>query len=159
MNNEIKIKACVFLLNQKGEVLLIKEKYEKNRDYLWNIITGTYESSKDKTIYDTAIREIKEETTVTGKLTGYVGTVFLNKTDKSRIYFLFTARILNSRPRIPKISAQVGNNESITMCKWFTKDEVKKLQLNDMVSEASYEALRLWLNMPEIDLLYVKNLK
>ena len=53
------IKVGVLITNQKGDVLLIKEKYLADSSYKWNIIKGTCDDISE-TPENCIIREIKD---------------------------------------------------------------------------------------------------
>jgi ADP-ribose pyrophosphatase YjhB (NUDIX family) len=141
-----KSKIGVLIVNNKDELLLIKEKIKKNPEPRWNIIKGTYGDIDDESVFDTAVRECKEEISVDVKLQKALGCYIARQDEKIRIQFNFQASIISGEPKILDISEQDKNNESISEFKWFTKKDLKGMEGSEFISNRIYEIIKGWIN-------------
>ncbi|MBU3964853.1 NUDIX hydrolase [Patescibacteria group bacterium] len=141
----IKIKVGSLIINDKGEILLIKEKFKQNRFPLWNIITGTYGDSGNETIPEVAIRECQEEVSLKVKLIGAVGCHIIRENKKNiRIQFTFLAKNINGAPRLADKEKQAELNENIHGFKWFGKKEILQMNPDEFVAPRIYIILVDW---------------
>jgi len=141
----VNLKIC--LLIEEGEkVLLIKEKSEKDGGYKWNVVKGTVENED---ILSGAVREAKEEVGVKVSLSNSLGVhvkYYGGDSNKYTVYFLYSAKIVNGEPKLTDSIEQAGRSEDIVELKWFTKEELKKLKVEDFVSDVSFLLAKKWLN-------------
>ncbi|MBU4082778.1 NUDIX hydrolase [Patescibacteria group bacterium] len=140
-----KIKIGVIIVNERDEILLIKEKLENKPNHLWNIIKGTYGDNGKETIFETAIRECQEEAGVNVKLTNLLGCYIAQRIDKTRIQFNFLAKIVEGEPTLANKKEQESRNECINELKWFSKDDLIKINRDAFISERAYAAVRDWI--------------
>lgn len=143
---DTKLKVGVIITDASGQkILLIQEKLAKKDCPLWNIIKGTYGDNGDETIFEVAIRECQEETSTNVELTKALGCYVSKDGEKIRIQFNFLAKIISGEPKLPKHEDQVERDESISDIKWFTKDEVSKMNPDEFVSSRTYELITSYL--------------
>lgn len=140
-----KIKIGVIIINESSKILLIKEKLKDKPIPLWNIIKGTYGDNGDETIFETAIRECQEEAGVKVSLTGLLGCYIAQRTDKTRIQFNFLAKITEGEPILADKGKQESRNECINELKWFSKEDLIKMNPDEFVSKRAYTAIKDWL--------------
>lgn len=103
------------LLEKDGKYLLVQEAQKKAYG-LWNLPAGKVE--KDVTIEETAIREAKEESGFDVELISKIGA-FQENSEKP-VKNVFLAKIIGGE--------QIENSDEILAVKWFTFDEIKKMQ-------------------------------
>ncbi len=140
----VKIKVGSLIVKE-NKIFLIKEKIEKNNISLWNIIKGTYEENSDKTIFDAAIRECKEEVSVEVKLISALGCYIAQENDKVRVQFNFLTEIINGIPALPDKKEQTQRGECISELKWFSKKEILQMNSSEFISNRTYLALMDWI--------------
>jgi len=147
---DTKIKVGVIVVGGDGRVLLIKEKLAKNPTPLWNIIKGSHDSGE--TIFDTAIRECKEEASLDVTLAHSLGVYVSEEADKRRVQFNFLARAdsVNAKPAL--IAEQELRGESVLEVRWFTKEELLKMHPEEFISLRAYELLHDWIDGKEFPL-------
>lgn len=130
----------------RGRVLLIRERNNRTRRYAWNIIKGTFEPGKDNSIFDTAIREAKEEANAKIKLKYFLATYYLLDGRDALMMFTFVADLLDPRVRVPpqKLQAQYGNDNVIEV-RLFTEQQLSRLKPKDFIGMRGYLATRDYL--------------
>ncbi|MDP3893494.1 NUDIX hydrolase [Nocardioides sp.] len=144
---DIKVKIGVIITDENNEkILLIKEKYERKEEFLWNTIRGTYGDSGDESIFDAAERECLEEASAKVDLLNSLGVYISKERDKVRIQFNFLAKIIDGAPSVPKQKEQALRNESIQELRWFDKKELADLNASDFASSRSYELVEDWMS-------------
>jgi ADP-ribose pyrophosphatase YjhB (NUDIX family) len=153
---DIKIKVAVVVVNQKNQVLLIKEKNFKNK-YFWNVVKGTHDP-KDKDVLFTAKRECKEEINAKIKITDCLGIYISKNNTKTRIQFNFLGKLTSNNLTDLNTKNQ-KNDEKISELKWFTKNEVKKLIPADFFSFRAYQLIQDWTKGVEFPLAIIKKVK
>lgn len=141
----IKIKIGVIVVNEKDEILLIKEKLENKPVSLWNIIKGTYGDNGNETIFEAAVRECQEEAGVKVKLTNLLGCYIAQRPDKIRVQFNFLAKIAKGKPTLANKEEQKTRNEDINALKWFKKEDLIKMNSEEFVSNRAYVAVQDWI--------------
>lgn len=136
----IVVKVGAILRNEHGQVLLIKERYEKGGELKWNIIKGTYDDARE-TLADCVRREIREEAGVT------VDTVSLrqiyhygNSTDTAKILFIFSAVVKNGNAFLPSLLEQEKRGEDIVDFKWFSKADLIIIPEQDYIAPYAFMA-------------------
>ncbi|HAQ56996.1 MAG TPA: NTP pyrophosphohydrolase [Acholeplasmatales bacterium] len=115
--------ACVVIPNDKGEILL-----QKRSDNLkWGLPGGLLEL--DEPIALGAVREVKEETDLDVKITGFIG-VFINplmtwrKTDKAEVIcHSFVGEVTGG-------TLSIHDDESLAFG-WFKKDNLPEIHSSD----------------------------
>ena len=140
----VKIKVGSLIV-KNNKVLLIKEKIKKNNIPLWNIVKGSYEENNDETIFDTAIRECKEEVSVEIKLINALGCYIAQDNKKIRVQFNFLAEIVDGVPALPDKKEQTQRDECISELKWFSKKELSQMNSSEFISNRTYLALMDWI--------------
>jgi 8-oxo-dGTP pyrophosphatase MutT (NUDIX family) len=125
--------ACVVIADEQNRVLL----QQRSDTFKWGMPGGLMEL--EESIVDCAVREVKEETALDVRLTGFLG-VFNNPMmrwrikDEARILaFAFTGEIIGGTLR-------VNDSESVGFA-WFGKDELPELNSPD-----TYEILEAYFN-------------
>jgi len=94
MNNEIRVGSAVILENEKGEILLIKRKYNPAKGR-WVLPGGGIKFGENSK--ETAKRELKEETGLDISIGNCIGVFELIKPEENvhRIIFYHKARVLD----------------------------------------------------------------
>ena len=152
----VKIKVGSLIVKE-NKILLIKEKIKKNNIPLWNIVKGSYEENNDETIFNTAIRECKEEVSVEVKLINALGCYIAQENDKVRVQFNFLAEIINGVPVLSDKKEQAQRVECISELKWFSREEVLQMNSSEFISNRTYLALIDWTKDKHYPLEIFKN--
>lgn len=147
-----KAKLGIFIVNDKGQLLLIKEKIKKNPEPRWNIIKGSYGDNGIESIFDTAKRECQEEVSVKVELKKALGCYISQKEDAIRIQFNLLAIIIDGEPKISNTEEQKNYDENITEVKWFTKEELKSLTKEKFISGRIFTMINDWMTGQEYPL-------
>ncbi|MBR0382192.1 MAG: NUDIX domain-containing protein [Eubacterium sp.] len=98
----VKAISCGGVVIHRGKILLLYKNY-KNRYDGWVLPKGTVESGEE--YQETALREVKEETGVEGRIMSYVGEshysfkTIHNTVEKRVIWYLMMADSYYSRPQ------------------------------------------------------------
>ncbi len=153
-----KIKVGVIIVDDKGNILLLKEKIKKNTIPLWNIVKGTYGDNSPETIFDAAIREAKEESSVEIKLTGLLGVFVSTQTDGTWVQFTYIAKIINGEPTIADVGQQLERDEKIEELKWFSRQEIIAMSEDQFISKRIYDIISDYLAGKEYPLRAVRNI-
>lgn len=143
MNNII-IKIGVLTVLQ-GKLLLIKEKREHDDKYYWNIIKGTYEQKKDKSLIEAAKREAKEEAGIIVKNLQLFNVFEVRKKKEIIFQFNFLANIKNKRSCLASKDQQKKRNEDIIEIRFFDKKTLRKMKRKDFLGNRSYLIIQNWL--------------
>lgn len=141
---DTKAKVGVVVTDKDGRVLLIKEKLEKKPVALWNIIKGSYDGGE--TIFDAAKRECLEEVVLDVELKRSLGVYISEESGKMRIQFNFLAEASDIDASVASREEQASRDEAIEEVRWFTKDEVGKMNQKEFVSTRSFELLQDWIS-------------
>lgn len=150
------IKISVIIVNEKNEVLLLKEKVKKNDRSLWNIVKGTYGDNGNETILEAAKRECMEEVSVAVDLVGATGCYVTGQQDDLKIQFNFIGRISSGEPKIAGKKEQESRDEDIREIKWFSKDQLSRISKEDFISEKIFAMISDWLNGEDYSLSFLK---
>lgn len=138
------IKVAVLLV-QNQKVLLLKEWSNKRNGYYWNLIKGTFESKLDKSLKDCAIREAKEEVGMDISLEKIIDiTIKHDIENKIYITYLGKATSNTSFGSIPSKLKQQARNEDIQETQWFSKDEFKRLNEDELMSSLIKKVYEKW---------------
>ena len=151
---DTKIKVGVIVVGDDGRVLLIKEKLHKKPTPLWNTIKGSHDSGE--TIFDAAIRECKEEVSIDVNLTHSLGVYVSEKEGKIRVQFNFLAHAKDALAKLAPPDEQASRDENIQELRWFTKDEILKINPEEFVSGRAYELLHDWISGKEFPIEVIK---
>ena len=135
-----KIKVAVVITDKKGRILLIKEKLEKKPSALWNVVKGTYDGGE--TIFEAAKRECMEEASLKVELTHSLGVYVSEKSGELRVQFNFLAKTDNIKATIASQNEQKMRNEDIEEVRWFTKEEIEKMDAEQFVSTRTLKLLQ-----------------
>ena len=165
----LQIKTGVIIENENGDILLIKEKVKKRNRPLWNIIKGTYENHKE-TVFESAIRECKEESSVLSYQLSISGCrprrhqLLVNRAQFLKIFILdasyiqtqwavyclscslicFTANILSGIPAISEYRQQKANGEDIQEVRWFSRKDLSQIRPKQFISSKIFNIIRDW---------------
>lgn len=145
MSTNTKIKIGVIITNKENKILLIKEKLEDKPIPLWNIIKGTYGDNGEETIFEAAIRECQEEAGVKVNLTNLLGCYIAQRPGKTRIQFNFLAEIIEGEPSLANKKEQKSRDEDISELRWFSKEDITKMNPDEFISKRTYTAVRDWI--------------
>ncbi len=140
---DTKAKIGVIVADKEGRVLLVKEKLEKKPVALWNIIKGSYDGGE--TIFEAAKRECWEEVSLNVELIQSLGVYVSEDAERMRIQFNFLAETDNVDAGVAPKEEQESRDEAIEEVRWFTKDELGKMNSEDFVSARAYELLHDWI--------------
>jgi len=135
------------IIRQKTKVLLIRERHNPTDDFKWNIVKGTFEPEKDRSLIEAAKRESKEEADANIKLKYFLSTYYLLDNGTALIMFTFVANLLNSKVRVlpKKTQAKYSSTEKIAEVKLFSKEELRRLKPKDFVGMRGYLAIQDYL--------------
>ncbi len=140
MNTVIKVGAI--LHNEHGQILLIKERYEKGGELKWNIIKGTYDNAGE-TLADCVRREIKEEAGITvDKVELRQIYHYGNTADIAKILFIFSAVVLSKDASMSSVEDQKNRGEDIVNFQWFSKEELKLIPKQDFIAPYVFTAIK-----------------
>jgi len=141
---DIKIKVAVIIEGSDNRVLLIKEKLAKKQTALWNVIKGTHDSGE--TIFEAAIRECGEEVSLAVTLDNALGVYISEEQGKRRVQFNFLAHTNSLPPKLASTEEQASRDEHIEEMRWFTKNEIKTMCVDEFVSVRTFELLHDWID-------------
>ncbi|MEK7657775.1 MAG: NUDIX hydrolase [Patescibacteria group bacterium] len=141
---EIQIKIGV-LIQKNDSLLLIKEKYDQNRAYRWNIIKGTFEPEADKNIITAAKRESEEEAGACVDINHILNIFFLKRKNKLTIQFNFLASLTKETLKISDKKEQKQREENIAELRFFNKEELKKIKKEEFINTRAYLAVQDWI--------------
>ena len=155
----VKLKAGV-IVRHRGCVLLIRELNNRTGRYGWNIIKGTFEPGRDRSILETAIREAREEAGAKIKLRHLLVTYYLLDKSDALMMFTFIADLIDKRveiaPRELQTKYRVGEN--IIEVRFFTKQELTKLKSKDFIGKRAYLVIQEYLQGKKFPLDIIKTL-
>ena len=134
------IKVGTLITNQKGDILLIKEKYSADSSYKWNIIKGTYDNISE-TLEDCIVREIKEEVNIDIKDVVLRRVYGYGNEENKRILFIFIGKI--DKDNVVFNFKNKMKDEYIIEAKWFTKKELLNLPPKDCMDNYVYKSFDL----------------
>ena len=141
--SDTKIKVGVIVVWDDGRVSLLKEKLPKKPSPLWNTIKGSHDSGE--TIFNAAMRECKEESSLDVVLTHSLGVYVSEKEGKIRVQFNFLAHAKDALAKLPPVEEQATRDENIQELRWFTKEEILKMNPEEFISERTFELLHDWI--------------
>ncbi len=142
MDTQIKVGL---LITNKEELLLIKEWSNNKNGYFWNVVKGSFEPEKDKTLAECAIREADEEIGVKITLEKFINLV-IKHGFSTRIYVNLVASITNGEPRVASDENQKLLKEDIKEVKWLKKDDLKKMPEEEFINDVVFMAISKWLS-------------
>ena len=146
-NMDVQVKVGVIVTNEKGEILLIKEKLEKKPVSLWNIIKGSYQG--EETIMQAATRECMEEASVDVDLVSSLGAYIAEESGKIRVQFNFLAQATFNNIAPASEEEQQARSEAIEDARWFAKEDVEKIGKEEFASLRAYQLVQDWLSGKE----------
>jgi len=139
------IKIGVFIVDEKDELLMIKEKVKKNNWPRWNIIKGSYGDHGNETIFEAAKRECLEEASVDVELVSITGCYLTGSSEDNKIQFNFIGKIISGEPKIAALEEQQSREEYITEVRWFNKNDLALLPKDEFISEKIFIMIQDWL--------------
>lgn len=131
---------------------MLKEKTEKHDRPLWNIVKGTFGDHGDENIFEAAIRECREEAGVEVKLEKTTGCYIIRQDDELKLQYNFIGQITKGVPHTANTKEQAERNEDISEIRWFTRDDVIKLNEKEFISKKIFLMVRDWLDGKEYPL-------
>lgn len=137
------IKVTNLIVGRSGEILLIKEWSKRKNGYYWNLIKGTFDHRKDKSVLNAIERETKEELNLNFKTLGIL-SILEKKGPKGEflIQINFVSNLAGkTAPAIPK---KFEPDEEIIGYKWFSKKEFYKISRDELMSEDIVDIVRSW---------------
>ncbi len=146
-NMDIQTKVGVIVTNERGDILLIKEKLEKKPVSLWNIIKGSYQGGES--VMQAAIRECTEEASVDVDLLFSLGTYIAEEPGKIRVQFNFLARSKSDIIALASEKDQQSRGEAIEDARWLTREDVEKIGKEEFASLRAYQLVQDWLSGKE----------
>ncbi len=105
------------IIEHQGKVLLIQE---KNPHGKWNLPIGRMEEGEN--IFQTAVREVKEETGLECEIENLVRIFEYEKEGRHKLKFIF---------RMNRKSGEVKKGHDLLDAKWLEIDEIRKLKKED----------------------------
>lgn len=151
---DIKVKIGVVITDNNGKVLLIKEKLKKKPMPLWNVVKGSFDGGE--TVFEAARRECLEETMTRVDLVNFLGSYISEDSGSMRVQFNFLAVAENLDARIAPREEQDLRDEYIEEVRWFTKDEIIKMDPEELISSRTLELLQDWISGKSLPLDSIK---
>ena len=152
---QIKVGALV----KKDDGLFLISEIGKSKNYLRNIIKGTFDPKLDKNLLDTAVRECREEINIKVKVEKLLNFVYLRENKKIRFQFNFLCKVVGKHQ--PKISPQAKQKiyqENINDCKLFSKAGLKKLKQKDFIDKRAFVAISDYLAGKSLPLSVIREI-
>ena len=114
--------------NENGEIMLVKSYRYISDITAWECPAGTV--PPEQSHKDCVIQELKEEagSVVEDKDLNYMGAYYPSIGSSSQIFYCYHAK------NVKKITENIDNNEVLD-AKWFTKEEIKKMILNEEIKD------------------------
>lgn len=130
---DLKLKILLFLYNEEGRILVIKERSQKRNHTGWNFIKGSFKGGES--ILDCARREALEEVGVELSYDEieWIDTKEMISAKKHRIFFLCKGHTKE------KVEALGCKDELIEEVKWFDKEDILKMDKKDFLDEFVWE--------------------
>lgn len=153
-----KIKIGVIITDNDERVLLIKEKINKNSKPLWNIIKGSYGDYGRESIFEAAIRECEEEAGVKTELVGLLGCYISQQGEEVRVQPTFLGKITGGEPALATEKSQLSRNEHISELRWFTKEEIERLNSEEFISQRIFLIIQDWMKGSNYSLKSIKQI-
>ncbi len=115
------------IIEKDNKFLLVKETQEKCKGK-WNLPAGKVDDGEN--IIEAAEREVFEETGCTVKLTGIADIINKNLENYDLLVFFFDTELVNDNVH--------ADGEEISDVKWFTYEEILKMNENDELRAKGY---------------------
>lgn len=125
--------------------MLIKEKSSHDNQYRWNIIKGTYEPEKDRSLLETAKREAMEEVGANIKNLRLFNVFEVKRDEETIIQFNFLANLRGRNFRLAHKHEQKRRNEDIIEIELFNKKSLGKMGRKDFINERAHSTVRNWI--------------
>lgn len=142
MTESIYLKTAT-VVERDGQILLIKEKVDASSPYRWNLIKGTYEIA-DRKVTVAALRECLEEVGLAVDLKGVLNIMFINtESGRLKIQCNFLAEPKEgSEAALPERDEQKSRGEDIAEFRWFKREDILAIPVEDFVSQYIYKVIR-----------------
>jgi ADP-ribose pyrophosphatase len=126
--------------NKNGEIMLVKSYRYINDIYSWEIPAGTV--PKDQHHSDTIIDELKEEAgcEVDKNELNYLGCHYASIGSSNQVFHCYHAK------NVKKVSDDIDQNE-VLEARWFSKEEIKKMILNNEIKDGFSLVVLMWVLM------------
>jgi len=129
------------LIEDKGRLLLIKEKKTAKSPYKFNIVKGTFDSA-DKNFETTAVRESLEEAGADIKIKRFFNAFVVKRARQTTIQLNFLASFKGHQLLLRNKKIK---DEYISDSRFFDKVQIKQLQRKDFINKRAYESVQHWL--------------
>jgi 8-oxo-dGTP diphosphatase len=127
-------KLSIYCLVESGEKVLLTEDVGKPG---WKLPGG--EVKKGELLLEATKREVKEETGLIVDPSGFVSLQdYINEKKEHRLRFYLTAKLVSGRKK-----PNIGEVKKI---KWFSKEDLRKLQMKDFFIKQYFWAVKEFLS-------------
>lgn len=109
------------ILESEGKYLLVQQAKSRRQPGKWGPPGGKPEQKQGETLFEAAVREVKEETGLAIELTGFVGIVRSGHQDEPNLFVCFSGRILKPGPE-----ALQFQKDEISDGRWLTLAEIEQ---------------------------------
>ena len=146
---EIYIKIGVIVEDENGNILLIKERVERDKPLAWNMIKGSYELS-DGNLIECAKRECLEEAGIEVQILGIHNMMFFRKQDKLKIQYNFVAKPMSKDVSLPNSRGVMIEGENIQAVEWIEPEKITQMKPTEFVADYTLGILQSWINTKKI---------
>lgn len=162
MNNRSSIKGLEIkvgaLVVANSRVLLIKEKCTPNSEYRWNLVKGSFDPRQDRSLFDTATRECREEINTKIKIKNLINIIYYRQKDKIRVQFNFLCQGRIKGASLSSRKEQASRNEDISEIKLFAKNQLARIKKQEFIDERSYLVIKDFLQGKLQDISLVREI-
>jgi ADP-ribose pyrophosphatase YjhB (NUDIX family) len=144
----IKIKVLGLVYNSRDEILMLREKTEKNDKAKWNFVRGTYETAGEN-LDECMLRELREETGIE-ELDSMerVDLLEFYQKDKTRIYFVYKICLGEFSKSLDITSNKQMLDENIVEHKWCELKTILNMKEEMWVDEIIGEISKILESLP-----------
>ena len=112
--------GTIIAVKLQDSLLLLRRAKKETDAGMWEFPTGTFEKS-DQTIYDTAVRELREETGLEAKRLHYLGD--MQRRDGERLYYGYAYLA-------EEVAGKLKLSEEHDDYRWVSRDELADYMLD-----------------------------
>ena len=132
------------VVEQDGEILLLKEWSNKKNGHYWNLVKGTFGDKENETLAECAVREVKEEAGLDIQIDSLL-SCYIYAEKIVGIQFNFRAHPKDgNKVVIPSKDEQKSRGEDIVETKWVTKEEALEISPDEFISKRIYKVIGDW---------------